>query len=395
MQRESIHIAFAGGGTGGHLFPGLAVAERLATVVPRLRVTFCGGGKPLERQAVARAGFEYFAMPARPLPHGPREAVSFVIENLAGYLAAKWFLREQHVAAVVGLGGYASVPLSRAAARRKLPLMLLEQNVLPGKATRWLARQASLICTSFAETQAKLHCRCPIRCTGNPVRSGFDNVHRRAHPSSLIPHPSSAALTLALSRRERGPNLLVLGGSSGARSLNENVPLALHKVRSQLGTWRVLHQSGDAGQDATQTLYRKLALDATVVPFVADMPNTLAATDLAICRAGGTTLAELAVLGVPAILLPYPQAAEDHQAVNAAHFAAGGGCVTIDQRKLSGRLSDELAEILCFLLANDGLRRHMSAGMLKLARPRAAEDAAELIWSVVSSRSHRADVAAA
>jgi UDP-N-acetylglucosamine--N-acetylmuramyl-(pentapeptide) pyrophosphoryl-undecaprenol N-acetylglucosamine transferase len=396
MKQDRIHIAFAGGGTGGHLFPGLAVAERLAAMIPRLRVTFCGGGNALERQAVAQAGFEYFTMPVRALPRRPREAVSFVIENLAGYMAARWFLREERVAAVVGLGGYASVPLARAAARRGLPLILLEQNVLPGRATRWLARRASLICTSFAETQAYLRCHCPVRMTGNPIRSGFA-CRRRLLSPIVEAHAESSATGVASyslpdARADVRRQILVLGGSGGARALNQSVPLALHKVRSQLDGWQIVHQSGEAGLEATQSLYLKLALRAMVVPFLTDMPEILAATDLAICRSGGTTLAELAAAGVPAVLLPYPQATQDHQALNAAHLAAGGGCVTIDERKLSGRLSDELAEKLCFLLANDGLRRHMAAAQLKSARPQAAEDVAELIWSVLSSRSRRADM---
>ncbi len=152
-----------------------------------------------------------------------------------------------------------------------------------------------------------------------------------------------------------------------------------------------MHQSGEADLDATRTLYRKFALDAVVEPFLEDMPTTLAATDLAITRAGGSTLAELAAAGVPAVLVPYPQAADDHQAVNARHYASGGGCVTIDQRKLAGRLDDELAEKLCFLLANDDLRGRMSAAMRKLARPRAAEDVAELVWSLASSRSRESN----
>jgi UDP-N-acetylglucosamine--N-acetylmuramyl-(pentapeptide) pyrophosphoryl-undecaprenol N-acetylglucosamine transferase len=181
--------------------------------------------------------------------------------------------------------------------------------------------------------------------------------------------------------------LLVLGGSGGARSLNENVPKALYKIRRQLSNWQIVHQSGEADREATESLYRKFDLPAAVVPFVGDMPGTLSETDLAVCRAGGTTLAELSVMGVPAVLLPYPHAADDHQAANARHFSAGGGCVTIDEREISDRLDDRLADMLCFLLANDALRRRMSASMLELAKPSATADVAELVWSIVSSRS--------
>jgi UDP-N-acetylglucosamine--N-acetylmuramyl-(pentapeptide) pyrophosphoryl-undecaprenol N-acetylglucosamine transferase len=411
MKNNIVHIVFSGGGTGGHLFPGLAVAEQLSAMIPRLRITFCGGGKSFERQAVSKAGFEYFALPSRPLPNAAREAVSFVVENLAGYLAARRFLREEHVSAVVGLGGYASAAMARAASRRDVPLVLLEQNAVAGRASRWLARRATLICTAFAEAAAGLRCHCPVRVTGNPIRFGFDRdtrltmatipapTERKAagNPPHSLPISPSPRLPVFASpglRRLLPPRqLLVLGGSGGARSLNENVPRALYKVRRQLAEWYIVHQSGQADLDATKTLYRKFDLPATVAPFIEDMPAMLRTTDLAVCRAGGTTLAELSAAAVPSVLLPYPHAADDHQLANARAFSAGGGCVTIDERAISDRLDDRLADMLCFLLANEALRRRMSAAMHQLARPTAAQDVAELIWSVVSSQSVQAQAA--
>ena len=421
MKNNIAHIVFSGGGTGGHLFPGLAVAEQLSAMIPRVRITFCGGGKPCERQAANDAGFEYFALPSRPLPHAAREAVSFVVENLAGYLAARRFLREEHVSAVVGLGGYVSVPMARAASRCDVPLVLLEQNAVPGRATRWLARRATLICTAFAEAAAGLRCRCPVRVTGNPIRPGFDR-NTEVTLSTISAQPerreemdmgreegvlvesfrwcdrSSTSLRVSESPSLRSLlpayQLLVLGGSGGARSLNENVPRALYKVRRQLADWYIVHQSGQADLDATKSLYRKFDLPATVVPFIEDMPAMLRTTDLAVCRAGGTTLAELSATGVPSVLLPYPHATDDHQLANARAFSAGGGCVTIDEREISDRLDDRLADMLCFLLANEALRRRMSAAMHQTARPTAAQDVAELIWSVVSSRSLESQLAA-
>jgi UDP-N-acetylglucosamine--N-acetylmuramyl-(pentapeptide) pyrophosphoryl-undecaprenol N-acetylglucosamine transferase len=408
MKNKGIHVVFSGGGTGGHLFPGLAVAEQLAAMIPLVRITFCGGGKPFERESVSRAGFEYFALPARPLPSGAREAVSFVVENLAGYLAAGRFLGRERVAAVVGLGGYASVPMAHAAARRRVPLVLLEQNVVPGKATRWLARRASLVCTTFEETRSRLRCGCPVRVTGNPIRAGFvqEGGGRKAEggttTKSEIRNPKSetktapSAFHLPPSALRPPPSqLLVLGGSGGARALNESVPRAIYKIRRQLQGRRIVHQSGQSGLEVTQSLYGKLDLAAAVVPFVRDMPAALGGAELAVCRAGGTTLAELAAAGVPAVLLPYPHATDDHQLANAKLFSAGGGCVTIDQREVVGQLDDHIADVLCFLLGNDGLRRQMSAAMRKMARPSAAEDVAELIWSIVSSRALRSELAAA
>ena len=393
MKNKAIHIVFSGGGTGGHLFPGLAVAEQLAAMIPLVRITFCGDGKPFERECVSRVGFDYFALPARPLPRGAREAVSFVVENLAGYLTAGRFLREEGAAAVVGLGGYASVPMAHAAARRRVPLVLLEQNAVPGRATRWLARRASLICTTFSETRSRLSCRCPVRVTGNPIRTGF--CHERSEVRGQGSGGKYGISTINNQQSTISSQLLVLGGSGGARALNENAPRAIYKIRHLLHGWRIVHQSGQSGRESTQTLYAKLDLAATVVPFLSDMPAVLGATDLAVCRAGGTSLAELAAAGVPAVLVPYPHATDDHQAANARLFSAAGGCITIDQREPAGPLDDQLADMLCFLLANDGLRRQMSAAMRAMARPHAAEDVAELIWSIVSSRSIRAELAAA
>jgi UDP-N-acetylglucosamine--N-acetylmuramyl-(pentapeptide) pyrophosphoryl-undecaprenol N-acetylglucosamine transferase len=398
-MKRNIHLVFTGGGTAGHLFPGLAVAERLVAEIRRLRITFAGSGKEFERRLVAAAGFEYYALPCRPLPRRARETVSFVLENVAGYLAAKRFLKDAQVAGVVGLGGYASVPMGRAAVKCRVPLVLLEQNVLPGRATRWLAPAAAVVCTSFAQTGDELHQRAVVRVTGNPIRRIGEAV---AEPGVAAP--------------SRPCQLLVLGGSSGARSLNENVPRALYKAAaaencpnfrpsppretqkiglspfplapgtSEPAGWRILHQTGDADLAATRELYRKLDIDATVSSFVADMPAALLGSDLAICRAGGTTLAELAAAAVPCVLLPYPHAADDHQNKNAQVFAAAGGAVLLDERTVSGRLDDQLAEAVGRLVGDADRLAAMSAAMRTLARPHAAADVAALVWSVVSSQ---------
>jgi UDP-N-acetylglucosamine--N-acetylmuramyl-(pentapeptide) pyrophosphoryl-undecaprenol N-acetylglucosamine transferase len=362
MLPPPLHIVFTGGGTGGHLFPGLAVAERLAEQLPHMRITFAGSGKPFERRRVAEAGFQYLALPCRPVPQRAREAFSFVIENFAGYLAARRFLVETDVAVVVGLGGYASVPMGRAAARRGVPLVLLEQNAVPGRATRWLAWRATLICLAMPSAGQSLRCRCAVEVTGNPIRDGF----RPAAPA--------------------GRQLLVLGGSGGARSLNESVPRALYKLRGQLADWRIIHQAGELGLPSTRNLYHKLALEATVFDFIPNMPAVLTASALAVCRSGGTTLAELAVAGVPAVLLPYPHATGDHQRRNAEVYAAAGGAVVLDERELPGRLDNHLAEAISPLLADPRRRADMSSAMRRLSRPEAAAHVAALLLSIAGRR---------
>jgi len=354
------------GGTAGHLFPGLAVAEQLVEGDPRVRITFAGSGREFERRHAAAAGFEYVAIRCKPAPRRFRDAFSFFTDNVAGYREAGRFLDEQDVDVVVGLGGYASAPMAKAAARRGTALILLEQNAVPGKVTRWLAGSATMVCVAMRATRANLRCPCPVRVTGNPVR------------------------TMSFGNRRGSGNqrqLLILGGSRGARSINENVPRALHRIRTKLDGWKIVHQSGELDFPATAERYRQLDLPASVVPFIDNVPAMLAASDLAVSRAGGTTLAELTVAGVPAVLLPYPHAADDHQRHNADVLSGCGASVTLDEREHGNLLIDHLAGVLGELLDDPGRRARMSAAMRELARPDAAAEVAELILNAAARQS--------
>jgi len=369
MQRGS-HIVFAGGGAAGHLFPGLAVADHLAHEAPHLRITFAGSGKSFERSRVTRDGFEYFALPWRPFPSRARDAFRFLRDNVAGYYASSWFLREQQVALVVGLGGYVSAPVIRAATRRKIPVVLLEQNAVPSLVTRRLAPKAAMICAAFEEVRSTLQAGSRLRITGNPLpRSLTDLIHSE--------WPSRNSGTLGGSKR-----LLVSGGSGGARTLNHHVPRALHKVRSQLEGWELVHQTGERDLELTRELYRKLDLKATVTAFISNMPRTLIDTDLAVTRAGGTTLAELAAAGVPALLIPYPRAADDCQRRNAAVFAQAGACRVVDQEDVAGRLDDALARVIADLVANELARQKMVQAMLRLGKLDATASVAKCIMEL-------------
>jgi UDP-N-acetylglucosamine--N-acetylmuramyl-(pentapeptide) pyrophosphoryl-undecaprenol N-acetylglucosamine transferase len=382
-----------------------------------VRITFAGSGRDFERQHVGQAGFEYLPVPSRPLPRRPWQFGSFLIENLRGYRRARRFLAQQCVAVVVGLGGFASAPMARAAVRHGIPLVLLEQNVVPGRTTRWLAKSATFLCASIDETAAHLDPRCPVLVTGNPVRSAFSSssagplaaerqrvrpVATRTRPASHIfsgapndapdthddaTRAETSAKLLSLPDDQPGKQLLILGGSSGARSLNENVPRALAKIDWALSGWQIVHQAGHGNTQATRRLYRTLGVDAVVVPFISDMASTLAQTDLAICRAGGTTLAELAAAAVPAILLPYPHAADDHQLKNAQWVAASEGGIVVDQRKHPNDLVDHLADTLGRLLSDHIQCEAMSRAMHTLARPEAANEVAGLIGLLVMAAS--------
>ncbi len=342
---DSHHIVFAGGGTAGHLFPGLAVAEALLASGSPLRITVIGGGKPLERAHAEAAGYEYVSLPCRPLPKRPGEALRFLTDNLSAYYTARRFLRAEDVSLVVGLGGYVSAAATRAAASRRVDYLLLEQNVIPGKTTRWLAARASAVCAAFGEVRAHLPTAARVRVTGTPVRGEFLRSDFPILPIANANHP---------------PRLIVLGGSGGSRTLNESVPRAIYKARTALAEWQIVHQTGGSDWQPTATLYGKLGLKARVAPFFHDLPRLLAGSALAVSRAGGSTLAELAICGVPSILLPYPQAADDHQRHNAERFVAAGAARLLDFRQVEGRLDDALARELTVLAGSPDLRRQMS-----------------------------------
>jgi UDP-N-acetylglucosamine--N-acetylmuramyl-(pentapeptide) pyrophosphoryl-undecaprenol N-acetylglucosamine transferase len=367
MTSDPPHIVLAGGGTGGHLFPGLAVAEQLRAILPDARITMATGNKPFEYAHVAAAGFAHLRLPSHPLT-GPAGTWRFVKENISGYRRARRFVRLTDVSLVVGLGGYASLPMAWAATSARIPLVLLEQNAFPGRVTRWFAPRAALVCAAFAEARPHLKASGPVRITGNPIRGGFlsaNNADRPAAPDR---------------------QLLILGGSGGSRTLNEQMPRALYKSRRDLRGWRIVHQTGPRDCGTTKALYRKLDLDAIVVPFIERMPSVLHQTDLAIGRAGGTTLAELAGAGVPALLLPWPKAANDHQRKNADVFSAANAADLLDAREVNGRLDNAIADRLTALLRDSPRREKMAAAMREHARPNAAWHIATMISQILSAK---------
>ena len=360
-----MHIVFSGGGTGGHLFPGLAVAAELRARQPQLAITFCGNGQEFDRAQVAAAGFAYRGFPCSPATRTLRGAWQFFRRHLQGARMANDFLRQQRVTLVIGLGGYASVPIARAAARQQISLVLLEQNAVPGRATRWLARTAELVCLSFDEARTRLPAAARLHTTGNPLRRAF--VQARHHVVADQPR-----------------RLVVLGGSRGAADVNKHVPRALYKLRDVLHGWQVVHVCGTSPQP-TCRLYERLNLNAEVREFADDLPGILAGASLAVSRAGGTTLAELAVLGVPAVLLPYPSATDDHQRANASVFVQSGGAAIADSRGVSGRLDDQLATTLWPLLTAPLRLPRMGQAIRRLGHPHATAIVADNIQRLLPS----------
>ncbi len=353
-----LHIVFTGGGTGGHLFPGLAVAESLQSHRPDVQITVAGTGPEWLGRRVGAAGYRYLHLPCRPVPGRLLGLFRFAVDNLSAYFAAHRFLVAHPAVAVVGLGGYASVPMAHAALSCRIPLILLEQNAVPGKASQLLSRRCGAVCLTFPQSRAALPARCPVYLTGNPVRRAFNQQ--------------------AVRPPER-PQLLVLGGSGGAEALNRCVPKVLGRLRTQLDRWRVVHQAGAHDAQATADEYAAAGLQATVVPWLDDMAATMRDSSLAISRAGGTTLAELAAAGLPAVLVPYPYAAAGHQLANARAFWAAGAAEVVQQHGGQVGFERSLRDALAYLLVQPARLGEMRAAMLRASRPDAADAVARLV----------------
>ena len=356
------HIVFSGGGTGGHLFPGLVVADELRRTDAALRITFAGCGREFEQRHVEAAGYGYLSITCRPWPRRAWRLPGFALEHFRAVRTSEKFLREQGADLVVGLGGFASVPTARAAVTLGVPLVLLEQNVVAGRANRWLAPFAARVCTAFHETWDSLPATACAVTTGNPVRV----AHRK---------PRSA---------NSEKLLLILGGSGGARELNEHVPSALAQCRASLAGWSVVHQCGASAVETTRAAYDHVGVPAEIQPFVIDLLSLVSRADLAVCRGGGTTLAELAAAEVPAIVCPWAGAADDHQLRNAEVFLSLGACRLIDTRETASALDARLAEALGELMSNESARRDMALAMRRLANPTAALLVAEVIRETIS-----------
>ena len=347
----------AGGGTGGHLFPGLAVAQAFAQR-PDARVLFVGSSSGIEATAVPRTPF-----PFEPLAiHGVRG------RGLGGALAFAWqlpvaVLRAWRIVGrfrpmlVLGLGGYGSVPVVLAAWMRRVPSVLLEQNVHPGLANRWLAHLARRVCTTFPDSTRFFPPGKAVQ-TGNPERE----------------------LRAAVAPAENHFTVFVFGGSQGARTINRAAIGAAGQLRQQLPGLRLIHQTGAADVEWVTEQYREAGVTAEVVPFIHNMGDAYGRADLVICRAGASTLAELTAMGKPAILVPYPFAVDDHQRANAEVLVRNGAAQLIADAELTG---ERLARTVLDLAADRARLAAMSEAARRLAVPDAAARVLDVCLHVV------------
>ena len=320
-------VMIMAGGTGGHVFPGLAVAEAL-----RMRgqdVVWLGTHRGLEARLVPAAGIPMEWIGIGGLRgKGLRTRLLAPFRLAAALAQALGILLRRRPRVVVGFGGFVAGPGGLMAAALRIPLVLHEQNAVPGLTNRWLARFASRVFTGFPVVLPGAEAR--RRFVGNPVRA---DIAALASPAQR------------LAGREGPLRLLVIGGSQGAAALNRNVPAAVAQLPADARP-EVWHQAGERHLDDAKNAYAQAQVDARVEPFVADMAAAYAWADLVICRAGALTVAELAAAGVPALLVPFPYAVDDHQRVNGQFLVEAGAAVMVIEKELTPeRLAEELQHL--------------------------------------------------
>lgn len=349
-------IIVAGGGTGGHLFPGIAVVEELRRRQPDVEVTFVGTEKGIEARVLPERGEHLELIDVAPLKGRTAAELMRSLSMLPGACSQAFgLIGKLEPDLVIGVGGYASGPMLLAAAARGVPTAILEQNAHVGLTNRLLAPLAGRAYVAWDEAAEQIGRR-RAKLLGNPVRRAFVDAAR-------------AALADPDGFEARSRKILVLGGSQGAKVLNETVPAALAELDLASRGIEVVHQTGAAMQGAVEARYRELGVPAEVVSFVDDMAKAYATAALVIARAGATTLAELCAIGRPSILVPYPYAADDHQARNAEALSRAGAAITIREPMLT---LEKLAEEARALLDDAAARKRMADAARAHGKPDAA-----------------------
>jgi UDP-N-acetylglucosamine--N-acetylmuramyl-(pentapeptide) pyrophosphoryl-undecaprenol N-acetylglucosamine transferase len=351
-----MRVIIAGGGTGGHVIPALAIAHQLKAQFDA-EVLFIGTARGIETRLVPQAGF-----PLDLLKVGALKNVTLMTRarTLFDLPRALWvagrMLTQFAPDVVIGVGGYASGPAMFAAIRRRIPTLAFEPNVVPGFANRVVARWVSVAAVHFEET-CEYFPRCKV--TGVPVRDAFFRIPAKVDGT---------------------PTLLVFGGSQGARAINQAMVESLPGLRERLPELHIIHQTGERDYGMVLAAYEKAGAPGEVHKFIDDMPGTFARADLLVCRSGASTVAEITAAGKPGIFVPFPRAADDHQNVNARALERAGAAIVVEELNLEAAY---LVDTITTVISDPQRLRNMSAAAKSLAHPKAVEEIAAMIERLV------------
>ena len=358
MRNSRSPVMIFAGGTGGHVFPALAVAKQIEQ--QSVSVVWVGTKRGIESKVVPNAGYKIEWISVNGLRG--KNVVTLILapfKLLFASVQVTWLLIKHRPCAVLGMGGFVSGPGGLIAALLRKPLIIHEQNAIAGLTNRLLAPFAKRILTGFPSTFVRNN----VEVLGNPVRTEISNIKRQHE----IAEPDNRAL-----------RILVVGGSLGAKALNETVPLAMAQILKSGSSDlypEIWHQSGEHKYQFTQEQYASNHIEARVDAFIENMQDAYAWADLVVCRAGAITVAELAVAGLGAIFIPYPYAVDDHQTANAAALVNAGAAEMINENQLS---ANSLAEVLDDLISNRNKIKAYAKAAYAFAKPQAAKDVADV-----------------
>lgn len=352
-----MRVLIAGGGTGGHLFPGIALAEEVTTRHPKNEVLFVGTRRGLEARVVPESGYQLEVIAARGLKGmGPVKLLLGLLALPISFLESWRILKKYRPDVVVGVGGYASGSVVLAAWLQGVPTAVQEQNALPGVTNRLLGHLVKVVFVAFAESR-KFFPPKKVQLIGNPIRRMLlDNYlrSRSAHDRFTV---------------------LVFGGSQGARGINDRVVEALDELGELKNELHFIHQTGTRDLERVRGEYARRGFSAEVEAFIVDMSSAYSRAEIVICRAGAATLAELTVCKKASLLIPFPAAADNHQEKNAQAMVAGGAALMFRESELTGkRLADEIRS----LKGNPEALRRMEHQAALLGRPEASKELADV-----------------
>jgi UDP-N-acetylglucosamine--N-acetylmuramyl-(pentapeptide) pyrophosphoryl-undecaprenol N-acetylglucosamine transferase len=356
-----MRVLIAGGGTGGHVIPALAIARELKTHYGA-EVLFVGTARGIENRLVPQAGFGLMRIKIGALKNvNLLTRLRTLLALPFAILDARKIIKVFDPDVVVGVGGYASGPAMLAALLRRTPTLAFEPNYVPGFANKLVGRWVSAAAVHFEQTKKYFH---NAQAVGVPIRPEFFN------------HPAAGD-------SDRPPTVLVFGGSQGAQAINQAMTTAIPEMRRRIPGLRVIHQTGEADYNNVQAAYAHAGASAEVSAFIDDMPHAFAQADLLICRSGASTVAEATAAGKPAIFVPFPRAADDHQRRNAEAIAEGGGAILIAQSDLT---PERLARTVTDLLSDRRRLEEMSAQARALSHHDAAGRVARMVAELAEKK---------
>ncbi len=361
---------FAGGGTGGHIYPAIAVAEQLIKVRPGARIHFFCSNRDIDERILGQTDFEYTRLEAKGFSVWPGQFISFCSSFLSSYKIAREAISKSKNSVVIGAGGFVSGPVCLAAHRLKVPIGLLNVDIVPGRANKLIARWADRIFLQFEDTERHFaRDNVSVSVVGCPLRSGFSN-----------PQPERAIEQLGLDGGKK--TLLITGASSGSENINTAACSLLGKLDAFAGDWQIVHLAGQNNFEKVQGWYSGAKISYKVLGYFDDMTSLLAAADLVIGRSGAVSVAEFAAAAVPSICMPYPYHKDRHQYLNAGELVEAGAAIMVDDLPDEKDRAQWLWEELEELMRNQDKRQDMKKNCQAIAKKDASLKIAEKLIEI-------------